>query len=110
MTTIITKEQSEEIKKSVGTLMFPSMYYDTTHYIDTKKTKARLGLKGRIKKVYVTTNEHPDFENKANTDIIYNTPLCASREQDGAYLYKDPDPSHQFWVSDNPVGKVYVVM
>ena len=105
MTTIITNFQSENIKQA---RRFPSMYYDITHYIDTKKTKAKLGLKGRIKKVYVTTNEHPEFENKANTDIIYNNPICASREQDGAYLYKDP--SYQFWASDNPVGKVYIVM
>ena len=102
-TTVISKAQYEQnIENKVGTLMFSDDFYDATHYVDCVKVSNHFGLKGKIK-VIVMTDDHKDFKNIANKDIPYKSPVCAFKDQDGAYNVGS------IYFSINPVGDAYII-
>jgi|DEB0MinimDraft_6_1074348.scaffolds.fasta_scaffold90025_2 hypothetical protein len=108
MTTIVSKQTTKEFQKSIDVSGLSMYYYDATCRVDLPKTKKVLGLKEKIKKVFITTCDHPEFKNEANKNIHYKTPIFAVEEQDGAYKYEDKFFGEK-WVSDYPVGDVVVL-
>ena len=56
-------------------------------------------------------DDHPEFEKKANKDIIYKDERAAYPQQEGGYWIKvDWLDTGKAWVTKNPIGKVIVVI
>ena len=98
--------KTSEFSGEVGSLMFPSDYWDATFHCDTKKIHKEFPeLKEiRIKKVMIMTNNHPDFKNIKNEKIAFKGSLCCSAEADGAVR-----GSYCFEYY-NPVGDVIILI
>ena len=99
----------EQYANKTGSLMFPDEWYDCLHYVDKKKLrtniKDRLPKGARIMGVIIPTQDNPCFKNVENKSIPYRTPLCASSNQDGAYLGK-----YGMFVCDYPIGDAIVII
>ena len=96
---------NQHIKNHVGSLMFPSKYYEVSRHVDIRKTKKALGMKGAAKlKVFVLTNMCEDFDERANPQIIYKYKICVLPSHP---LGKDEDGS---FVATCPQGAAYVIM
>ena len=117
MTTIqvINKATFEEqYGNKVGSILFPSDWYDCLSYVNT--TKLRKNIKDQVPKgarilgVLVPTTASPTYKNVANKQVPYKTPLCADRNQDGAYYKTYPEMNFAMWASDFPVGDAIVVI
>jgi hypothetical protein len=117
MTTIqvINKATFEEqYRNQVGSLLFPSDWYDCLHYVNT--TKLRKNIKdqvpkgARILKVLVPVDTSARYTNVANKQVPYKNPVCADRTQDGAYYKTYPEMNFAMWASDFPVGDAIVVI
>ena len=96
---------NEHIKNEVGSLMFPSKYYEVSRHVDIRKTKKALGMKGAGKlKVFVLTNMCEDFDERANPQIIYKYEICVLPSHP---LGKN---THCGFVATCPQGAAYVIM
>ncbi len=81
-----------------------TQYRDVTRHIDTRKTKKALGIKGAGKlKVFVEYDDKEDFDERAQTQIVYKYGVCA--------LPSHPLGKHTEWgfMAKCPQGKAYVV-
>ena len=69
---VMKRSEFSETNK-IGSLLFPSEYYDATYNCDLKKVrKAVPELAGqRIYKVLITTQKHPNFRYIVNEKITY---------------------------------------
>ncbi len=111
MTTFITKEEQIEIEAGLN-----NIYDDITDCTDLQKTRANLGIKEWIKKVYMITSEdHPDFKNKQNKDVAFWRPVFIDTDLDGTYIYSNRygDSNLRYYrrrVTDHPIGKVYILV
>jgi hypothetical protein len=66
----------ENIKNKAG-------FRDVSRHIDTRKTKRMLDIKGAGKlKVFVMMSDHPDFDDRANTEIVYKYAVCGGGDDD----------------------------
>jgi len=66
----------ENIKDKAG-------FRDVSRHIDTRKTKKNLGIKGAGKlKVFVMMSDNPDFDERANPNIVYKYAVCGGGEDD----------------------------
>lgn len=103
----------EQYGDKVGSLLFPDEWYDCEKYVD--KVKLRMNIKDklpngvRIVKVLIPVDTSPRFKNIANRLVPYKNPLCASKEQDGAYYKTYPEINFAMYASDFPVGDAIVV-
>ena len=110
---IITKTTyNTEIANKVGSLCFPDEWYDCSHSVNKvqlrKNLKDELPNGSKIYKVLIPTQNSSSFKNIANRLIPYETAMCASKNQDGAY-YKT-EYGFTMWASDYPVGDAIVVI
>jgi hypothetical protein len=113
--TVISKARYEaEYNDKVGSLLFPSDWYDCLHYVDT--TKLRKNIKNQlpsgatILRVLIPVDTSSRYKNIANRKIPYKTALCADRTQEGAYYKEYPEMNFAMWASDFPVGDAVVVI
>jgi hypothetical protein len=101
----------EQYANKTDSLMSPDewYWYDCSHYVDKKQLrkniKDRLPKGARIMGVIIPTQDNPCFKNVENKSIPYRTPLCASINQDGAYIDK-----YGRYVSDYPIGDAIVII
>ena len=116
MTTIEVINQTvfdEKFSDKIGTLLFPSEWYDCIEYVDKSllrnNIKELLPKGSRIIKVLIQVDSSPNFKNVANRKIPYKTALCADQNQDGAYYKTYPGMNFAMWASDYPVGDAIVV-
>ena len=100
----------EEINEKVGSLLFANEYYDCLRYVDTKKLRKELNMKGRgrIVKILVKTKSHPEFVNKMNKTIMYKSPMYCGEHDDGATPYKSKLLSG--FVQKHPMGDAVIVV
>lgn len=102
-----------EFESRVGTLMFPSDYYNCLHHVDKQKLRKHLGEsipKGRrILAVLVANSSSDSFKNIKNEAIFYKDPVYTDESMDGAYLY--PEGINTFvYVTNHPIGDAFVVI
>ena len=71
-TIVETKEWYENnIKDTIG-------FRDITRHIDMKATKKKLGkITGKLS-VFVMTVDNPDYDERANTNIVYKYPVACN--------------------------------
>ena len=113
-TQVITKtEFKNKYQSKLGSLLFPSEYYDCLHYCNEeeliKNLPTPLPKGAKILSVLITTDESPIYKNIANKLVPYRTPLCADRHTDGAYFYTSKR-GFQMWATDHPVGDAIIVI
>jgi len=104
-TKIISKEEYNLMKDGIGTLMFPSYYWDISEYVDKQKLQKKMKSKKTIKKIFCLTANHQDFHPIQNKDVDYERPLCVSSSWEGSYKGK--------WgisVSNHPYGNIFVIV
>lgn len=107
-----------EAKSKLGSLCFPNQFSDTTHYVDVPELHNALIANGfqlakgaKILRVLTQTDEHPEYKNIQNKIVRYKTPLCGSREMDGAFYHQSPKiPDLQYWALYHPVSDVTIVV
>jgi len=81
-----------------------TQYRDVTRHTDTKVTKKALGIKGAGKlKVFVDYGDSDDFDERAQTQIVYKYDVCALPSHP---LGKDTEWG---FMARCPQGKAYVV-
>ena len=113
---ITTSEFKSEFQSKMGSLMFPSDYYDCKHHVDYLKLKSNLWgsdlieHRQRILRVLITTTNHSGFKNVSNLEIPYKKPVCADEKTTGAYRKHYPEMNFTSWVSDYPVGDAVIVV
>jgi hypothetical protein len=104
----------EEYRNKVGSMLFPSDWYDCLHYVNTTKLRKNIinqVPKGaRFVKVLVPVDTSSRYKNVANRKVPYKIPVCADRTQDGAYYKEYPEMNFAMWASDFPVGDAIVVI
>ena len=114
--TVISKYTYEaEHNTKLGSLLYPSYWYDCKHHVDT--TKLRKIIKDRIPKgvrilhvLIPTENNINHYRNVINKQVPYKTAVCASQSQDGAYYKTYPEMNFSMWASDYPVGDAVIVI
>ena len=110
--------KGKEFKNKMGTLMFPSQFYDCTYYVDVPELQKALIANGfqlakgaKILNVLTQTDEHPEYKNIQNKIVRYKTPLCGSTGMDGAFYHQSPRiPDLQYWALYHPVSDVTIVV
>lgn len=113
--TVISKATYEaEYNDKVGSLLFPSDWYDCLSYVDTtklrKNIKNQLPSEATILRVLIPVDTSSRYKNIANRKIPYKVPMCADRTQEGAYYKEYPEMNFAMWASDFPVGDAVVVI
>ena len=107
------KTYMKEYINNVGSLMFVDDWYECNSYVDKvklrKNIKSLLPKGARIYSILIPTEGSPNYKNVVNKTIPYKTPLCASPDQDGAYLKHYPEINFTMWASDYPIGDAIVV-
>jgi len=111
---VITKEtfNAENMGTQVGTVGMPDKYYDCCRFVDKRKLRSVIGpLPKGAKILHILTIQMDDeeYENVVNHNVCYTEPLCATRNQAGAYLIQSKY-GYEYWGVDNPTGNVIVVV
>ena len=114
--TTTIKNIAEITDYSVGTLMFPSDYHDSTHYYDEKALKRKYGFHPRSK-VYLLTKTYDDqvdyINAKANKDNKQRYATMCPEECEGARpvdmsMFANGNTCSQAYESDYPYGDVLI--
>jgi hypothetical protein len=114
ITLISNYKFEKDYESKLGSLMFPTEWYDCLCYVNTTKLRKNLPKlpKGsKILGVLVPTTNNPEFVNQQNTAVPYETPVCADKTTDGAYYKTYPNMGgFAMWATDHPVGNAIIVV
>jgi len=106
-------EYKATLQQDVGGLMFSGHLYDCGKNINKDKLRRDFAeeLKGkRLHAVLIYTEDSPKFSKKQNTQVKYQNPSVADKDQEGAFQRDHPHPQiAQMWWSNHPMGDVIVV-
>ena len=110
-TDIINKASydKEYAHMSGSSLLFEADLWDCVSYVDLKKLRKTLNIKGKILHILLRRNDDPLFRNIANKDIKYENGVFCDSSMDGAYEY----PSERMagmYLTNHPIGDAIVVV